>query len=151
MKPLIVGMLLVIGVAGCKQSGPSGASVALPSGGTTISLPADRILPVMAGRWGRDSRTVLTVVLNSDGTGVLNVADIGEGWRAEIKNARIEEGKILYDQYNYATNVAGHSFDGVRCQVVFELIPMMPDRARLRMSTDAEVAQPGSEMLVRMK
>lgn len=149
MKRLIVGMLLVVCAAGCKRS-PS-TPVVPPPGGTEVALPADPILPAMEGRWGRNGRTVLTVMLKPDGTGVLNVADVGEGWRAEVSNVRIEKSKILYDQYNYATDVASHPFNGVRCRVVFELIPAMQDQARLRMSADAEEVKPGSELLVRMK
>ncbi len=143
-------LLPLMVVAGCDRS-PQNKTVSLPAGGAKTQLSADPIIKQMAGHWGHrgsDGRVVMTVAPDGRGGGILHVSDIGEGWWLEIKNARIRQGKILFDQYHHADNPAAGGINGVRCEVVFQIMPGRPNLAKLTLSPQG--MQPQARMLTRI-
>lgn len=102
-------------------------------------LPADPILAEAAGRWGKNGQVVLTVSLQSNGSAILQIPDPGEGWRIEVRNAHVGNGRITYEQHYYVRNAPTHPLDGKANAIVFEPVARVRNKARLTSSIpDAE-------------
>lgn len=147
MNRLATLALLLLLAAGCKSDAP--APAARPEGGATTELPAHPVVSKAAGRWGQGGRMLVEIILQPDRSALLHVPDVGAGWRVEIRNARVEDGKIRFDQYHHVTDAPSHPLDGVRCDVVFEPTAGFGDRATLTISADQ--TEPKTYTLRRMK
>lgn len=148
MRRLALIVVLLISAAGCKRSS-SPPVVARSIDERRIVLPAAPVLAVLTGKWGQNGKVVVSVVPDKDGSAVLQIPEPAEGWRAEIRNARIDNGKVTYEQYYYARDVPDSPLEGVRHTVTLESIPSFRDRARLSVATEG--AESAVQILTRME
>lgn len=146
MKRLAMVMVLAALAGGCGRSAPQTAK---PTNERQAILPAAPILAGIAGKWGHDGQMVVSIAMLPNGSALLQIPEPGEGWRAEVRNARVDNGKIVYEQYHYAQDVPNHPIDGVRCDVVLEPVPGFRDRVKLTVT--AEGNESATRLLGRME
>lgn len=113
-----------------------------------------------AGKWA-DSDGNLLYVIARDPAGRMKIkTPSNDAWRVEIKNVRLREGKLAFDQYHYTeakdefkTPISSHGhhpFSGVRCQTTLELNPENPAKMTHSVKT-VHAAEPVLGTLTRMK
>lgn len=85
-------------------------------------------------------------VISSGPDGCINIASpANDTWRIEIKNTRVENGKIMFDEYHYTADrndlkspidkSGEHPFSGVRCRTILTLDPNDSSRMEYSIKT----------------
>lgn len=133
-------VVLALLLAGCEKSSapPPPRVPAIDPHAARTTVAAHPILAGMAGNWGQVGQVIVSVIPQSDGSAMLQVPQPTEGWRIEIRNGRVQSGRIHYEQYHYALDAPAHRLDGMRCDVVLEPIPAMRDMAKLTVTTEEQ-------------
>jgi hypothetical protein len=101
------------------------------------------ILPFI-GRWANEDGDVCYVITR-DAVGTVRMEEPpNEVWRPVFRNIRLQEQKILFDQFMHSDpnddfksmmdKSGHHPFSGVRCETIFEINPLDPNELFARMS-----------------